>query len=221
MRRGALALWLGTATAAPLAAQRGPDPLQGRVPPALAAQVEAIADSVSRAGLPGQPLLRKAVEGSAKGVPAARILVAVRAIAGQLDQSARALRSIGLTADSETVEAGAFAINAGLRPDEVAQIAQASRPPHQPGGSLRSAGTLVAMGVPGPEVVTLVRQWIKRGHSPRDVTELPAKVQAAMGPGRSPSQAAAGVAKDHPSPPPHPNGPPTTRPNQPEHPQRP
>lgn len=224
MRMLRVVLLLGAAGAAPLAAQAGAaDSLRGRVTAALATQVEALADSLSHQGLPGRTLLHKALEGSTKGVPDDRILVAVRTVAGQLVQSAGALRSAGAATDSETVEAGAYAINAGLRGEDVAQVARVSRPPQQAAGSLRSAGTLVAMGVPPREAVSLIRQWIETGHSAREVLELPAQVQAAMAPGLSASQAAAGVAKGRPPAKSHPTGPPPGRPAppKPEHPKRP
>jgi hypothetical protein len=181
--------------AASSAAAQAPVTLDGRVAPPVAAQVQALADSLSRAGIPGQPLLRKALEGSAKGVPDERIVVAVRGVAGQLRQSAGALAVARVTSDSQTIEAGAYAINAGLKEDQVAEIARSSHPPYQPAATLQSAGTLVAMGVPGSQAVSLIEDWIASGRSPGEVVSLPAKVQAAMSPGLSPSQAARNMSK--------------------------
>ncbi len=230
MRRAGLLLLLGTITARQgLAQAAGPVSLEGRLAPAVAAQVQSLADSLSRAGLPGQPVLRKALEGSAKGVAADRIVAAARTVAEQLDRSAAALRQAGVGSDSGTVEAGAYAINAGLEDREVAQVARASHPPYQPAASLRSAGTLVAMGVPAPQAVSLVREWIAAGRSPRDVGSLPSQVQAAMSPGLTAAQAARGMSRGQgqghapPGPPPHPGnqGTPPNRPDKGKPPHRP
>src|SRR5512147_2817550 len=88
------------------AAAQAPVTLEGRVAQPVATRVQALADSLARAGIPGQSLLRKALEGSAKGVPDERIVVAVRAVAGQLEQSAAALATARIGTDSQAIEAG-------------------------------------------------------------------------------------------------------------------
>ena len=79
MNRALMLLGL-TAFAAPgLVAQEDvPARLQGRVPPAVAAAVSALIDTARARGLPGTPLVDKALEGAVKGVPAERIVPAVR-----------------------------------------------------------------------------------------------------------------------------------------------
>jgi hypothetical protein len=226
MRQAGLWLLLALAGANQARGQTpAPVSLDGRVAPPVATQVQALADSLARTGIPGEPLLRKALEGSAKGVPADRIVAAVRTVAGQLELSAASLRSAGAVSDSQTVEAGAYAINAGLKGEQVAAIARASRPPYQPAASLQSAGTLVAMGVPASQAVALIQEWIKAGRSPRDVGSLPSQVQAAMGPGLSAAQAAQEMSKGggrgaNPTLPP-PRGNPANPPNHTERPDPP
>src|SRR3989449_9320298 len=74
-------------------------------------------DSAAARGLPVELLVQKALEGGAKGVPADRVIAAVRALAGELDASAGALHSAGLAApDGDAIEAGALAPTAG-RPE--------------------------------------------------------------------------------------------------------
>ncbi|MGH7530847.1 MAG: hypothetical protein ACREMN_10740, partial [Gemmatimonadales bacterium] len=59
--------------------------LAGRVSPEIAQLVRALAaDAVAR-GLPVDPVVQKAIEGSAKAVPADRVATALRAVAAQLD----------------------------------------------------------------------------------------------------------------------------------------
>src|SRR2546427_5500920 len=73
-------------------------------------------DAAAARGLPVELLVQKALEGGAKGVPADRVIAAVRALAGELDASAGALHSAGLAApDGDAIEAGAFALPAGAQ----------------------------------------------------------------------------------------------------------
>ena len=66
---GSLATALVLAT--PLASQQPIDGrLAGRVSPAVAAVVRELAPAAAARGLPIDPLIQKAIEGSAKGVPA-------------------------------------------------------------------------------------------------------------------------------------------------------
>lgn len=184
---------------APLAAQeRAHSRLEERVSPDVARAVNAIADSVRRRGLPVEPLFRKAIEGGAKGVPAERIVAAVRIEADHLAVAAEALRSAGVTPEAEAVEAGGYAINAGLSPENVTALARSGRLPDALVASLRSSGTLVALGVPAGQAVSLVQQWVQAGRSPTEVLLLPHQLQAAMARGAPPAQAAAEVGRGSP-----------------------
>jgi hypothetical protein len=212
MRAPAIALFVVTGLAAPLHGQvDSPMRLEGRVPPAVAEAVRAIADSVAREGLPVRPLFRKALEGGAKGIPADRIIAAVGTVASQLAQAAKALRSEHVARDPDVIEAGGYAINAGLSAGQIAELARGHRPPQSVAASLQSAGTLAALGVPPAQAVALVHQWITSGRSPDQVLLLPQQLQAAMARGASPAQAANGIARgeqpgasgNHPEPPSH------------------
>jgi hypothetical protein len=168
------------------------------VSPEVARVVTGIADSAARRGLPVDPLYRKAVEGGAKGVPDERIVMAVRTVATQLAQAAEAVRAAGVTPEPEAVEAGGYAINAGLTPKDVTVLAESSRLPNSLAASLRSSGTLVALGVPAAQAVSLVQQWLQAGRSPTEVLLLPQQLQAAMARGAPPAQAAAEVGRGSP-----------------------
>lgn len=172
--------------------------LAGRVSPEVAALVQQLATSAAARGLPTDPLIQKAIEGSAKGVPADRIAAAVRALAGQLDVSAAALRRAGpARPDTDAIAAGAFALNAGLSDTNVTDLARVSRPRHTEAATLRVAGTLAAMGVPAAQTVELVTQVLEAGGQSADVVALPAQVTAGVshGQGVTPAQAAAGLAR--------------------------
>src|SRR5213592_5194640 len=73
--------------------------LAGRVPPQIASLVEDLGTAAAAHGLPIDPLIQKAIEGSAKGVPPDRVAIAVRWVAMQLDTAAAALREAGVVPD--------------------------------------------------------------------------------------------------------------------------
>ena len=185
--------------ATPLGAQQSvARRLEGRVPPEVAALVVQLAADAAARGLPVEPLVQKAIEGSAKGVPADRVAAAVRAVAAQLDAAAAALRQGGLTSpDTDAIATGAFALNAGLSDRHVKALALASHPPYGVATTLRVAGTLAAMGVPAAQAADLVTQVIELGGPVTDLLGLPAQVMAEVSHGRggTPAQAAAGLAR--------------------------
>src|SRR2546423_6337192 len=125
---GSLATALALAT--PLASQQPIDGrLAGRVSPAVVAVVRELAPAAAARGLPIDPLIQKAIEGSAKGVPADLVAAAVRQVAAQLDTAAIALRSGGIAApDTTVIAAGGFALTAGLHGNDVAELARPGGP---------------------------------------------------------------------------------------------
>lgn len=193
----------------PTIAQR----LQDRVPPEVAALVQRLGAAASARGLPVDPLIQKAIEGSAKGVPAERVSIAVQQLVAQLDTAAIALREGGLTTDTLIIGAGAFAITAGLSSHDITALARtgASTPALTVG--LRVAGTLAAMGVPPSEDIGLISTKLRSGQPAADLLGLPGSVQAEIARGVTPAQAAAGLeraaaAQGRGGPPPHPTHPP-------------
>jgi hypothetical protein len=170
--------------------------LAGRVPPAVVTAVSALVDSARARGLPGAPLVNKALEGAVKGVPADRILPAVHAVLDQLDAAAGALREAGDAAPTDAaIEAGGFAIAAGLTESDVAAIAAAADKQHPTAVALQVAGALAALGVPRPETVGLVRTEIRSGRPLGELVSLPGQVQAAMAGGALPAAAAQGLER--------------------------
>jgi hypothetical protein len=193
---------------APAAAQQDVTARLGpRVPPAVVAAAQALADTALARGLPVDPLIDKAIEGAAKGVAPERVVAALRMVFDQLGSAAAAIRGGGDAApDDGTVEAGAFALSAGLSGAQIRALVRASGPPYTPAATLRVAGTLAAMGVPADQTTELVRTTIRNGGATADVLSLPGRVQAQMARGQTPAQAAAGLS--------HPHGTQPTLPNQ-------
>ena len=196
------------------------DRLAGRVSPAVAALVEELGTAASARGLPVDPLIQKAIEGSAKGVPSERVTAAVRLVAMQLDTAAAALREGGVVTDTLVIAAGEFAITAGLSGHDITALARTGASAAALTVGLRVAGTLSAMGVPPAENIELISTKLRAGQPASDLLLLPARVQAEVARGVTPAQAAAGLARaaaaqsrrgpppGRGTPPPHPPAPP-------------
>src|SRR6266550_3243983 len=194
--------------------------LAGRVSPELASLVVQLGTAASARGLPIDPLIEKAIEGSAKGVPAERVATAVRLVAMQLDTAAAALREGGAVPDTFEIAAGEFAITAGLSGSDITALARTGAKAPELTVGLRVAGTLAAIGVPPAEDIGLVSVTLRSGEPSADLLLLPAHVQSEVARGVTPAQAAAGLARAaaaqarhgpppiHPTHPPHPPPPP-------------
>ncbi len=130
--------------------------LAGRVSPDIATLVERLGTAASARGLPVDPLIQKAIEGSAKGVPSERVVTAVSWVAMQLDTAAAALREGGVVTDTLVIAAGEFAISAGLSNHDITALARTGASVAALTVGLRVAGTLGAMGVPSAENIGLI-----------------------------------------------------------------
>ena len=191
-----LTLVLSSTLTGALDAQDVQPRLDGRVSPEVQRAVQRIAADAAAQGLPIEPLVQKAIEGAAKGVPGDRVIAAVRALAGRLGQSMAAVREGGVsTPGGDIVEGGADALNAGLTGPEVSDLVRVSQPPQDPTLTLRVAATLAALGVPAKQVLTLLQGLISDGRSQSDLLGLPGQVQTGVAQGATPAQAAAGLAR--------------------------
>ncbi len=191
-----LTLVLSSTLTGALDAQDVQPRLDGRVSPEVQRAVQRIAADAAAQGLPIDPLVQKAIEGAAKGVPGDRVIAAVRALAGRLGQSMAAVREGGVsTPGGDIVEGGADALNAGLTGPEVSDLVRVSQPPQDPTLTLRVAATLAALGVPAKQVLTLLQGLISNGGSQSDLLGLPGQVQTGVAQGATPAQAAAGLAR--------------------------
>ncbi|MGH7675042.1 MAG: hypothetical protein ACREMV_07200, partial [Gemmatimonadales bacterium] len=81
MPRAAFVALVAMAAASPAGAQ---DPRLGRLDPATQAAVGAVIDSARAVGLPAEPLIDRALEGSTKRAAGDLIVAAVRRLAAQL-----------------------------------------------------------------------------------------------------------------------------------------
>jgi hypothetical protein len=194
--------------------------LAGRVSPEVAALVLELGTAASARGLPVDPLIQKAIEGGAKGVPSARVAAAVRLVVLELDTAASALGDGGVVSDTVVIAAGEFAITAGLSGKDITALARTGASVAALIVGLRVAGTLSAMGVPPAETIGLISIKLRSGEPAGDLLLVPAQVQAEVARGVTPAQAAAGLERaaaaqaergpppSRGTPPPHPPAPP-------------
>src|SRR3989441_12484058 len=181
-------LTLAVVAAAPFAGQQR---FTGRI----AAVVESLGVAAAARGLPVDPVIEKAIEGSAKGIPAERVTAALRVIVDQLDTAAASLRDGGISGDTIAIAAGEFAITAGLRGRDITELARTGRPAADVTVGLRVAGTPSALGVPRPESVKLVSTELRLGRPPADLLALPGRVETGGARGATPAPAAARLTR--------------------------
>jgi hypothetical protein len=187
----ALVLVVGAAPPRGLATQDVAARLEGRVAADVARAVQGIAQDALARGLPVEPLIQKAIEGGAKGVPAERVIGAVRMLAARLDEARAALREAGITQPSaDALEGGADALNAGLNTRQVREIGRVSRPPYDAGLTLRVAATLTVLGVPPKQGLQVMEHIIQARRGPDVLLDLPNEVQVGMARGATAAEAA-------------------------------
>lgn len=119
------------------------DPRLERLDPETRSLVVSVVDSARAVGLPGEPLIQRALEGVTKGAQGPRILAAVRRLATDLGTARGAL---GSGATTPELEAGVAALRAGAGPQVLTQLREARRPPLTM--ALAVLADLVTSGVP-------------------------------------------------------------------------
>lgn len=102
--------------------------LVARLGPGPRSAVQQLVDRAATAGLPTEPLIRKALEGESKGADSARIVTAVQDL---LTNLTRAREVFGVEAREAELVAGAAALRAGATPANLARLS-----------ALRHGGTL-------------------------------------------------------------------------------
>lgn len=189
-----LAAALVVAPLTPSLAESQADPSRASLPERLQPDtrhaIERLADSLRRAGLPWEPLYAKSAEGVLKGADDDRILRAVRSLARELTD-ARA--SLGPSATTAEIVAGASALHAGVPGGDLRRLARtrASRSGESPlAVPLTVLADLVSRRVP-PDVATAsVEALLSRGAPDEQFAVLRADVQRDILSGASPAAAA-------------------------------
>jgi hypothetical protein len=142
--------------------------LADRLDATTAAAVQRVVDSAAGEGLPTEPLVQKALEGSTLGAPGDRIVAAVGALHGQLG---RARVALGGRASEADLTAAAGALRAGLPPTalERLQSLRGGRPLVVPIAVLTD---LVAEGVPPDEATRSVLNLARDGRPDEEFMAL-------------------------------------------------
>jgi hypothetical protein len=180
----AVMLWASAPPSLPAQEDRATLPSSLSVPTRNA--ILALADSLSREGLPGKTLHAKAAEGVLKGAGEALILVAVRSIATRLRD---ARRTLGPSASTAELEAAASALFAGVAPHELTRLAQLPR-----AGALSLAysltvlADLVSNGVPAARATKSIELLTTRGAFDRHLAELRSAFDQELRAGESPTE---------------------------------
>jgi hypothetical protein len=166
-------LSLGLLLALPATARAQDARLTDRLDAATASQVQLVVDSARRAGLPSEPLVQKALEGSTLGASGDRILAAVQTLHGQLR---RAREALGGDASDAELTAAAGALRAGLEPSALRRLQsfRAGRPLVVPIAVLTD---LVAEGVPPAEATRSVLDLARDGRPDDEFVALRRQVQ--------------------------------------------
>jgi hypothetical protein len=147
--------------------------LTERLDGATAAQVQQVVDSARKAGLPSEPLVQKALEGSTLGASGDRIVAAVEALHGQLS---RARNALGRDADDAELTAAAGALRAGLAPTALRRL-QSLRPGRPLVVPIAVLTDLVAEGVSPEEATRSVLDLARNGRPDDEFVALRRQMQ--------------------------------------------
>lgn len=191
MRAIILTLSASAILAAPAAAQDDPRVrLREAFPADALSRIEQVLADAEAAGLPAAPLLDKALEGAAKGVPPDRVVAALDAYSGRL---ARAGAALGPERSPGELVAGADAMRRGVPENTLGALAR------DHAGDLSVPlvvlGDLMDAGVPVTRAYDVVRIAMERGSPPDRMLGIPGAVRRLIREGRLPDQAASAVAR--------------------------
>lgn len=144
-------------------------------------------------GLPVEPLMDKAVEGLAKGVPGPRIAGAVDQLAQELGR-ARRLLTDGVPPAATDVAAVADAMRRGVPEPAIQRVTRNAGPEEPVAMAVHTLGDLMDRGVPVEQALAVMDAWRGRGARSEELRQLPGAVDRLMRHGILPGQAAAAVA---------------------------
>jgi hypothetical protein len=145
-------------------------------------------------GLPTQPLVAKALEGSAKNVPGDRIVIAVRQTADVLARAQDLLRSAGAVSTGAEITAVTTAMQRGVPADAIARLATQSRGRGHVGLSAHVLADVMAQGVPLAIGVEVIATWRNHGSDPARLQEIPGAVERLVRQGVVPARAGAAIS---------------------------
>jgi hypothetical protein len=157
------------------------------------ASFSAIVRDAQRQGLPTQPLIAKAREGTAKNVPDDRIVAAVRQTAEFLGRARALLRAAAALETEAEISAAATALQRGVPADAVSRLAADARGRGSVGLSAHVLADIMGHGVPMAAGIEMIAAWRGHGADPARLNEIPAAVERLVRQGVVPARAAAGI----------------------------
>ena len=149
-------------------------------PAETVSQIENILANAQAAGVPSGPLMDKALEGAAKGVPGNRVVIAISAYAERL-QETRTL--VGADRGVASVVAGADALRRGVPQQLMGTLA--SRHQGDIAVPLVVLGDLIEAGVPADQAYGIVDDALAQDHLPEEILVIPGAVERLMRQGQS------------------------------------
>jgi hypothetical protein len=156
---------------------------QSLLPAEVFAEVDALARAAEQDGVPGDILFNKALEGNAKHVPAERIVPAVRAYSGRLQEARTAF---GPDAGGPLLIAGADALQRGVGAGLLQSLGE--NPERSPTACLVLAD-LVETGVGGEQALGLLREAMRMRSRDQQMLDMSAQVRRLMRQGESAANA--------------------------------
>lgn len=201
---------LGLLLTMPLAGQEARARLVGRVPNAALPALDSIVGEADAEGIPTEPLIQKALEGGAKGVPSAGIVSAVGASASQLRSALALLRLAGESRPAPAeVTAVAVALARGVPPELVSSLS-AALPGEPTGPALHAVADLVGHGFAEDAAVDLIVDAAQAGLRGLRLLDVAAAVVLELQRGQTQTMAFARVRDMLPNIPPPPRPAPAT-----------
>ena len=145
-------------------------------------------------GLPVDPLVDKALEGAAKGVPPGRVLAVLEELATGLARARGLLAASGFQPAPPDIAAVADGLRRGVPEHAVRELSAGAQPGEPIALAVHTLADLLERGVPVAMALDVLTAWRGQGAQTAELVELPAAIERLMRQGVLPSQAAQAVA---------------------------
>lgn len=162
--------------------------IRDRLDRATATAVSSLIDSATRAGIPAEPLIQRALQGSIKKAPGSLIIAAVRELSVELGAAKSVL---GPQSPRAELVAAASALHAGATATDLRTL-RAARPRQPLTVALATLADLVSHGVPVAQATETIRVALAKGANDAEIVALRRNIERDIKAGAPPS-AAAGV----------------------------
>lgn len=195
LRAFVLAAALGFPALATAAAQDSTS-LPRRLDPVTLAAVRALIDSARADSIPSKPFVDRALEGTAKHVPPARIVLALHQLAVELGEARRLLR-VGAPRAAiagDEIVAAADARRRGVPARDVSALRHDVSVSTSLVVPLTVLSDLVQRGIPADQARAVVEQLIAAGVSAQQMADIPTRMDVGLRVGAPPLEALRGAS---------------------------